>query len=342
MMTTVPMPTLTPRGTVSEDELYDGVVAREPFAVSDGKSGSSFERLMMGDGSVRIVKHVHIDDDWTMRMNGDVGCHPAQVWRDGFMDILPERIDHGVLAVADGLGRNGWGASIVMRDLSDEMVPPGDDLVTVDQHHQLIDDMAAFTARLWGWRDERGHYVPLEARWTWFNHASLAIEEARGWPNPVPKIARDGWLRFDERAPSAVREVIEDLRRDPSPLLVRIRETPSTFLHGDWKLGNLGIGRDGRTVLIDWTYPGEGPAACELAWYLAVNRARMPVSKEATIERFGVALRANGIDTDGWFDRQVALCLLAGLVLFGWEKALGDDDELAWWCDRAREGIALL
>jgi hypothetical protein len=29
-------------------------------------------------------------------------------------------------------------------------------------------------------------------------------------------------------------------------------------------------------------------------------------------------------------------------VQFGWEKALGDADELGWWCDRAREGAALL
>jgi hypothetical protein len=335
-------PALTPRPTVSLDELYDGAVAREPFFVSDSKSGSSFEQLTMADGTVRIVKHVHVDDDWTMRMNGDVGCHPAQVWRDGLMDILPERIDHGVLAVADRLGRNGWGAAILMRDLREEMVPPGDDVLTVDQHHSLIDDMAAFCARLWGWRDAHGQYVPLVSRLTWFNHAGLAAEEERGWPDGVPKIASDGWARFAERAPTDVFDVIDALRRDPWLLLDRLAETPATFLHGDWKLGNLGTAPDGRTVLIDWTYPGEGPCCGELSWYLAVNRARIPISKEATIERFASSLRTNGVDTDGWFDRQMTLSLLAGLALFGWEKALGDDDELGWWCDRAREGAVLL
>jgi len=29
-------------------------------------------------------------------------------------------------------------------------------------------------------------------------------------------------------------------------------------------------------------------------------------------------------------------------VQFGWEKALGEDDELGWWCDRAREGALRL
>ena len=88
----------------------------------------AFERVVI-DGEPLIVKHVHVDDDWTMRFNGDIGCHPAQVWQAGLMDVLPERIDHGVVAVAAGLGRNCWGAAILMRDLSDAMVPPGDDLL---------------------------------------------------------------------------------------------------------------------------------------------------------------------------------------------------------------------
>jgi thiamine kinase-like enzyme len=158
----------------------------------------------------------------------------------------------------------------------------------------------------------------------------------------VPVIAFDGWHRFEQRAPRRVFEVIDALRRDPSPLVAAMRTTPLTFVHGDWKLGNLGIGADGRTVLIDWTYPGEGPCCYELAWYLAVNRARMPISKEDTIDQFRAALERHGIETESWFERQLRLSLLAGLVVFGWEKALGDDAELGWWCDRASEGVRLL
>lgn len=104
----------------------------------------------------------------------------------------------------------------------------------------------------------------------------------------------------------------------------------------------MGAGTDGRTVLIDWTYPGSGPIAHDLAWYLALNRARLPESKEETIGALGAALRAHGIDTAGWYERQVQLCLLGCLVEFGWEKALGEDEELGWWCDRAAEAIRLL
>jgi hypothetical protein len=54
------------------------------------------------------------------------------------------------------------------------------------------------------------------------------------------------------------------------------------------------------------------------------------------------ALVRHGIDVSGWWDRQVALCLLGGLVQFGWEKAFGDDTEFNWWCDHARNATYLL
>jgi hypothetical protein len=121
-----------------------------------------------------------------------------------------------------------------------------------------------------------------------------------------------------------------------------VAATPTTFLHGDWKMGNLGSHPDGRTIVLDCAYPGEGPACHDLAWYLSVNRARLPESKEDAIARFRRALEPHGVTTDGWWDRQLGLCLLGSVVQFGWEKALGDDVELGWWLDRAREGARWL
>ena len=147
-----------------------------------------------------------------------------------------------------------------------------------------------------------------------------------------------------ERAPADVLAAIGELRVDTTPLADAIRTTPQCFLHGDWKFGNVGVGADGRVVLIDWAYPGEGPVAHELGWYLALNRSRLPTghTKESTIEAFRAALEGRRIDTTSWWERQLDLCLLGTLVQFGWEKALGDDDELQWWIDRARAGLARL
>ncbi len=186
--------------------------------------------------------------------------------------------------------------------------------------------------------------MPHRFRWQWFGRDQLEGERALGFPEPVPRIASEGWQRFATRAPGPLAARIEELRTDASDLSEAIRSTPQTFLHGDWKFGNLGSGVDGRTILLDWAYPGEGPICHELVWYLALNRARLPAghTKETTIEAFEAGLRRHGVETGAWFDRQLALCLLGGLVQFGWEKAFGDDDEFGWWVAAASEGMSLL
>ena len=155
-------------------------------------------------------------------------------------------------------------------------------------------------------------------------------------------MAEEGWRRFDERAPADVVRLVQELRRDVTPLAGALRHTPSCFLHGDVKASNTGRAPDGRSVLIDWAYVGEGPACHELAWHLALDRSRLPRSKEATADAFRAALEGHGVDTAGWWDRQLQLCLLGAVVQFGWEKALGDGGELDWWCDAARIGAAWL
>jgi hypothetical protein len=57
---------------------------------------------------------------------------------------------------------------------------------------------------------------------------------------------------------------------------------------------NLGSHSDGRTILLDRTLPGAGPACWDLCWYLALNRARLPEPKEAAISRFRAALEGHG------------------------------------------------
>lgn len=315
-------------------ELLARASQRAPFSTTDAKSGSRLERITV-DGEPYIVKHVHVDDDWTMRCWGDVGPRPYLVVAHGLVDLLPERIDHATVAAARS-GRNDWGATLVLRDVEPWLVPPGDDPLPEDTHLGFLDDCAALCARTWGWRDKIG-LLPYGSRWLCFGPAMLEVERALGYPEAVPRIAAEGWERFADRAPGPARDLISDLRREPWPMVAALRRTPSCFLHGDWKLGNLGTSPDGRTVLLDWSYPGEGPPAHDLAWYLALNQARLPVghTKEMAIEAFCAALLRHGLDLSGWWTVQLDLCLLGALVQFGWEKALGTDAELAWWCDRA-------
>ena len=336
----VDVPPLAP----SVDALLAGVERREQFVNPDGRSDAAFERVWI-DGDPHVVKYLHLDHDFTMRVSGDIGCRPVRAWAAGLLDSAPALVDHAIVGAAPGYGRNGWGAALLMRDVSGELLPGGDDPIPADQHAAFIEHLAGFCAATWGWQDDQisgPGLLPYAARWAWFGYAALDGERALGWPERVPLIADEGWRRFGERAPAKLAALVDDLRRDTAPLAAALRRTPSCFLHGDVKASNAGAAADGRTVLIDWAYAGEGPACHELAWHLALDRSRLPITKEATADLFCAALERHGVRTGGWWERQLGLCLLGALVQFGWEKALGDDDELAWWCEAADAGAAWL
>lgn len=333
---------LVPRALhASIDELLGRARRIGAHRPEDARSSALFERVEV-DGQRCVVKYVHPDHDFTMRVSGDVGCRPRRVWAAGLMDAAPGVIDHATIGAAPW-GRNGWGVALLMRDVSDELVPVGDAAIEEATHLAFLDAIAALASRTWGWRDDL-ELLPHRLRWAWFGPDQLDNERRLGWPEAVPKIAHEGWQRFAARVPSDVAACVHALRAEPLPLSDALLRTPQCFLHGDWKLGNLGRARDGRVVLIDWAYPGQGPVCHELAWYLALNRSRLPAghTKERAVDDFRRALEARGVDTGPWWEEQLGLCLLGCLVQFGWEKALGDAEELGWWVDAARAGMRWL
>ena len=134
------------------------------------------------------------------------------------------------------------------------------------------------------------------------------------------------------------------LLRDLAPLEDALGRVPHTFVHGDWKAANLGSHPDGRTILLDWgEVPGEASPLADLSWYLALNAARLPQSREDTIAYYRQALEGHGVDTGPWWDEALALELLGAMVQFGWEKALGGPGpELEWWESQSIKGAELL
>jgi hypothetical protein len=154
-------------------------------------------------------------------------------------------------------------------------------------------------------------------------------------------ISFTGWERLAERSPR-LHDLARAVHHDPSALADALATTPATFVGGDWKLGNVGRRPDGRTILVDQAYPGEAAPCWDLVWYLALNRARLPISKEATVDHYRRRLTHHGVDTGEWWDRQLGLSLVGAVALFGWEKALGDQDELDWWERAAVEGARWL
>jgi hypothetical protein len=311
----------------SVEELIAGASSRVPMESADSKSGARFERLVI-DGERFVVKHVDRRDDWIMRQTGDLGCVPIVVWEAGLLDLAPDCIDHAIVGVA----RVGTGGSVLMRDVGESLVPEGDAPLSLEQHLRFLDHLAAFHAACWGWRDTVG-LIPLANRYSFFGPQALACEAALGFPQPVPRIATVGWELLGRVAPRMA-GALARLRAAPYPVFEALAATPFTFLHGDWKLGNLGTDAAGRTVLVDWSVCGEGPPLAELAHYLALNCARLPVghTKDDAIVAYRSALEHHGVDTDAWWDRQLALCLLGHMLLLGWEKAFDESGlERDWW-----------
>jgi hypothetical protein len=202
--------------------------------------------------------------------------------------------------------------------------------------------MAALHAAFWGWHDDIG-LTPLVSRYQAFSPTIAETEAVLGSDAAVPRLMAIGWSRFPEVAPTAA-EVVMPLLDDATSLIAALDAVPHTFVHGDWKAGNLGEHADGRTIVLDWgEFPGEASPLADLSWYLALNAARLPESKHDTIDTYRNALEAHGVATGGWWDDALALEMLATMVQFGWEKALGGQGpELDWWEDRALQGASLL
>lgn len=331
-------------------------VALRPLPHVDGLSGAHLGIVDTngGDGPPLVLKRIASASDWVMRVTGDTQGRAVQVWATGLLDRMPPEISHEALACS----RDGEGWAILMRDVGGRLFPPGDHPIGIDENERLLDAMAALNAAFWdapltGAALEAS--ASLDRRYRGFMPRTMT-PEARG-PDEIPPLVLRGWELLETAVDPGVAGVIRPLLDDPAPLSRALGRYPQTFIHGDWKLGNLGLhpGERGPVILLDWAVWGPAPPGVELAWYLAVNSARLPVSKEETIAcyREALARRLGPRFDEAWWRPQLELALLGGFLLLGWSKLLGafDDNadvrereraELVWWSDRVREGAKRL
>jgi hypothetical protein len=340
----VPDKATAPPVARSRAELLAGAVDSEPLADGAGKSGARLERVTIS-GERYVVKYVDLADDWTMRAAGDLTGVALTLWRRGLLAALPECLNQPIIGVAadqaTAPGGPSGGSTLLMRDVAQWLVPGTDEPIPLDQHLRFLDHMAAMHATFWGGGADI-EVVPVMHRYLELSPWMAEAERGLGSDHLVPHLVGQGWPLLAEVAPAAA-AVVTPLAWDPSPLVEALERTPQTFVHGNWKLDNLGTDADSRTVVLDWELAGRGAACSDLTWYLAINCRRLPQSKEASAEAYRASLERHGIDTGPWWETQLALCLLGALVQFGWEKAFGGyDDELAWWEARAVAAEPLL
>jgi hypothetical protein len=324
-------------------ELLAGATERTVLAEVPGKSGARLERVVIG-GQPYVLKHIDLAEDWTMRASGCLRGASFTLWERGILARLPDCFNQPIVVAAPvepGGPAPSGGCDLLMHDVSPWLVPVTDAPITTAQHLRFLRHMAALHASFWDCGSELD-VVPEMHRYLELSPWMAEAEAAAGSPHLVPQLVAKGWPLLAEVAPAAA-AVVTPLAYDPGPLMDALATTPHTFVHSNWKLDNLGTDDAGRTVLLDWETSGHGAPLSDLAWYLAINCRRLPQSKEASIGVYRDALEACGIDTQPWWERQLALCLLGALVQFGWEKALGGyDDELAWWETHAVSAATLL
>ena len=304
------------------------MTGRTPLDGVPGKSGAVLERVMI-DGQGYVLKHLDLSDDWTMRASGSLRGAPLELWERGILARLPGCFNQPIVGAAPeervpGAGPAGSGraARLCAADAGrDAVAGPGHR--RGDPARPAPELPAAYgrpARRVLGVRprvrrDPGGAPLPRAVPWT--AQAEAATEAATGTEHLVPQLVGRGWPLLAQVAPDAA-AVVTPLARDPGPLVNALARTPHTFVHGNWKLDNLGTDDTGRTVVLDWEQPGVGAPLSDLAWYLAINCRRLPQPKEASIAVYRDGLEDCGIDTAPWWDRQLALCLLGG-----WSSSAG-------------------
>ena len=193
-------------------------------------------------------------------------------------------------------GRNGWGAALLMRDVSDDLPVLGDEPISEEMHAAFLDGIAALAAPCG------------TTRATWVCSRTGCVGRGSG-PNSSqarsgsasPKRCPASPPKVGSASPSAPRADVRGRSRGAAPRHVTAVGRAAHHA-ADVRARRLEDrqprvrGTDGRVVLLDWAYPGEGPVCHELAWYLAINRARIPVghTKESTIADFRAALERHG------------------------------------------------
>ena len=261
-----------------------GDAERVAMTASDSRSGAAFERVVV-DGEPHVIKYLHVDDDWIMRSRATWPADPSPCGRAACSTPCPPCLDHAVVGAAAGLGRHGWGAALLMRGRAPPTwCPSGDDPIPLDQQLGFMDHMAALHAdsgagpTTSGWpRSPTGSSsstpTPSPAR-----RSGMARARCRPWSSKAGAAS--------PRRPARGRAMIEwsdDRPRWSTPWGPDLR--PSCTATGRWATS--GTRPDGRTVLLDWAVPGQGnPPTLELAWYLALNTARLPQPKEDAIEAY--------------------------------------------------------
>ena len=297
-------------------------VPEEPFE-HDGWSGARLTRLTRADGERFILKRDGLAIDWIARATADTQLREARLVAARPALPSPVRLPHLGAAWDPDVGGSS-GVAILMPDLTGTLIP-WEQPIGIADLDRVFDALSALHHDLWPAQLDAGFpWCDLGRRLTLLTDRSAAMYQAEG--NPVGERFRLGWEAFDRHAPAAARSLIAGLAADPSPLTAALARLPTAGLHGDLKLGNVGLAPDGAVDLIDWQMTLVAPVAVELGWFLVANVAGLPLPPDEILERYR---QIAGLPADATWAVQRELTFVVGLLLRGWRKGLDAEAGLA-------------
>ena len=315
--------------------ILDGLLERGPFAGEGGKTGASFERAVLADGTNAVVKFVS-RDDWMLIVGGGVS-YLNRLWQAKVFDRMPQVIDHAMLAMEPA--ENGF--VLVMRDVSEAVLAEGR-VLSREENRRVLEAVDRMYREFWG-QDLPG--CPLYDHFLTFNpfNPTLAAQLEK-LDTPVPGLMRRGWGMFGDVAPPDVADAMQALLDDPTSLVRELERRPATLIHGDLRLHNMGMTKD-RVILLDWEIAGNAPPAVEFGWYLIISASRIDATREQITDDFR--------ETSGErFDpTALELGMISALLSLGWNKAIDilehpdpairaqERADLDWWIARVRTAL---
>jgi hypothetical protein len=339
--------------TATDLEPLDDVLGRhglggtpeEPFP-NDGWSGASLTLLRRADGERFVLKRDSLARDWIARATAD-----GPTLREARFAASGPPLPSPIRAPYLGAGVDGDEFGILMPDLTGVLFD-WDAPISMGTLDRVLDGLAGMHGARWSASDVIGggpeRWCPLRERVTLICRASLER------PGPARDAVGDrilpGWDAFDRLAPDSARDLINSLGHDPRRLLDVLGNLPSTLIHGDLKLANVGIAADGAIDLVDWQMVAVAPVAVELGWFLVSNVASLPLQPADVLTRYHAAMVKRGDAgerTIADWPAQIDAAILVGLLLRGWRKGADAEagltlasgvsavDDLGWWCDRA-------